>query len=325
MGTAHGVRGWCQAHVNIPVGTLLVVLEPLARTRHRRRTLSEVVGPRRDGPVPSRIAALAGDKEIIERDEVAGQGVVIRAQILGEESEMRVAVANLKVAEYLIVGPVFLDDVDDVTNVFAQEGKDPLIRNRVVRRSEMIVAGNLAGEPSELQCRRGRHGEKSGLFKLPFLVIVSRTKSLNRINRAGKALCSGLVLGVDDVPESPVFRDGHAGWIPAGWHKANYGRRGRSFSRVAIVIIAARQSALTAGNGAECPLAESDNGDGVLATVTNQQNAAVRYKGERVGVRAIEFFGISVEACRSRGSTVSRRVSRAVSNMATSSALSSAA
>ena len=52
--------------------------------------------------------------EVIEDDILLGQGVLIRRDLFAEDGQLRIAVGVWQVAELLIVGPVLLDDVDDV-------------------------------------------------------------------------------------------------------------------------------------------------------------------------------------------------------------------
>ena len=52
--------------------------------------------------------------EIVQQDELAGELVQVGRDALGEEAQLRVAVALRQVAEDLVVGAVFLDDVDAV-------------------------------------------------------------------------------------------------------------------------------------------------------------------------------------------------------------------
>ena len=60
------------------------------------------------------VADLGVDVEVVEQDELAGERVGVGRDLLAEEAEARIAVAFRHVAEDLIVGAVFLDDVEDV-------------------------------------------------------------------------------------------------------------------------------------------------------------------------------------------------------------------
>ena len=57
------------------------------------------------------------DIKVIEQHELAGQGVMVRRDRVGEEAQVRVAVAFLDVAEDLVVGAVLFDDVEYVLDL----------------------------------------------------------------------------------------------------------------------------------------------------------------------------------------------------------------
>ena len=87
---------------------------PIAPVAKRPGPLDEVGGISAHRPFVSVGADLAVDVEVVEQHELAGQGVVVGRDGLGEEAKVRVAVAFGHVAEDLVVGAVFLDDVDDI-------------------------------------------------------------------------------------------------------------------------------------------------------------------------------------------------------------------
>ena len=83
------------------------------------------------GPVPAGVAALAAVEEGVEIDELAGERVLVGGHGAGEHGQPRIAVADLEIAQHLIVGAVLLDDVDHVADVAA--------------RRKAKVAASLAG------------------------------------------------------------------------------------------------------------------------------------------------------------------------------------
>ncbi len=62
--------------------------------------------------------AIGGDHavaiKVVQKNELLGQRVQVGGRLASEDAKLRVAVALADVAENLIVGAVFLDDVDDV-------------------------------------------------------------------------------------------------------------------------------------------------------------------------------------------------------------------
>ena len=61
-------------------------------------------------------ADFAIDVEIVKLDEITGQFVVVGRYIFGKQAERRVAITLRQISQHLIVGAVFLDDVNTVTN-----------------------------------------------------------------------------------------------------------------------------------------------------------------------------------------------------------------
>src|ERR1019366_1225549 len=74
------------------------------------------------GPVLAVGGDIAVDVEIVEQDEFARQFVQVGGDVFPEEDQRGVAVALFHVAQHLVVGAVFLDDVDDVLNVGERAG-----------------------------------------------------------------------------------------------------------------------------------------------------------------------------------------------------------
>ncbi len=75
---------------------------------------------------------------------MAGELVMIGGEGLGKFGERRIAVAALEIAEHLIVGAIFLNDVNDVMNAGVQELGDESVS--ISHGAEMVVARDLRGE-----------------------------------------------------------------------------------------------------------------------------------------------------------------------------------
>src|SRR6202040_2870373 len=98
----------------------------------------------RRAPWPAISAHLARVEEIIERHETPGESVLVGRNCGTEESEVRFAIATPQISQDLIVGSVFLDDVDHVTDPPPQRGHQSLVfRVRVFAKS--IVGSNGCG------------------------------------------------------------------------------------------------------------------------------------------------------------------------------------
>src|SRR4051794_28036712 len=74
--------------------------------------------------------------EVVKKDELPGQGVVVGGNLLAKQQQVRIAVALLDVAKDLIVGAILLDDVHHVLEdgflAMAMGYRD---RNGIVARS----------------------------------------------------------------------------------------------------------------------------------------------------------------------------------------------
>ena len=130
----------------------------VAAVAERPDPLDEVAGVGPHRPFVPVGADLALDVEVVEQHELAGQGVVVGRDRLGEQADARLAVALGHVAEDLVVGAVLLDDVDDVLD---RRGVADLRGDRVAGRGAGAAdaVGIAAAERAALvdRLRVGRH------------------------------------------------------------------------------------------------------------------------------------------------------------------------
>ena len=129
-----------------------------------------VGGASRSGPRPAVIADFGGVIEVVERDEVSRQVVLIRRVRLSKLGQIRIAIADFQVTQNLVVGPVFLDDEDDVL--------DPLTHGRhdrgvigAIGVGEPVVQGYLRRQRRELRRVRAREGLEAGFDQLGIVLI----------------------------------------------------------------------------------------------------------------------------------------------------------
>jgi hypothetical protein len=59
---------------------------------------------------------IAIDKEIVEKDKVKGQRVVVGSDLRAEKDQARVTVPFRNIAQDLVVGTVFFQNVKDILN-----------------------------------------------------------------------------------------------------------------------------------------------------------------------------------------------------------------
>src|SRR5580704_12269239 len=82
----------------------------------RPSLLVVIGGVRGVGPGMAILAHLAVTKEVVQQNKSFGQGVVVGRYFTPENSEPRIAVAARFVAQHLIVGPILLDDVENMVD-----------------------------------------------------------------------------------------------------------------------------------------------------------------------------------------------------------------
>ena len=106
-------------------------------------------------------AYLAVNIEIVQEHELPGQRVVIRGNALGKNAQPRLAVALRNIAENLVVGAVFLDDVDAV---FDRARLAKLARDRIARLRRATGWTAVGVEPDNTR-RRSWSARPSGLAR----------------------------------------------------------------------------------------------------------------------------------------------------------------
>lgn len=99
------------------------------------------------GPDPAVLADFGADIEVVEKDEPFGEGVEVGGHRPREEGLFGIAVAFFDVAEDVVVGAVFLDDVDDMgdAGVF-ESGKFGCVKPG----SQAVVFDDLGGVAAEV-------------------------------------------------------------------------------------------------------------------------------------------------------------------------------
>ena len=205
--------------------------EAALRIVHGRRLFEQVGRARRGRPGPAGARLLSRIVEIVERRELARKAMVVRRQRPAEDGEMRIAVADLQVAQHLVVGAVLLDDEDDVA--------DPRPDRRHVRLGG--GAGGGPGKPDivgDLKRRRGqrlvvrqREFQHPRFFQLVD-ILVRRTAGIGltaidgELRRAALRVGAGRALAVDDEHALVIGRRRHRAGIPAGRHQPRDGPAG---------------------------------------------------------------------------------------------------
>ena len=94
----------------------------------------------------------------------------VRRQRLRIHDNRRIAVAFAQITQNLVVRAVLFYDVDDVLNLSMKETHHVLIGG-ILFRIVMIILGHLCRQFVQVFPMRHGHSQKSGLGKLPYVLI----------------------------------------------------------------------------------------------------------------------------------------------------------
>src|SRR5262249_52971656 len=177
-------------------------------------------------PRPSVSAYLAGIVEVVQKPERQGQAVMVGRHGLWELGERGVAIATRQIPENLIVGLVFLNDVNHVIDPAVQEGHHraaPTVGDAVILidAQRKKVQGPIAGNRNDIHLR---------LYKRPWPGLEKAWI------RGGAVRGVGTYVALECADVKPfavataVARNRDGGGIPAGRnasshtvvHKINY-------------------------------------------------------------------------------------------------------
>ncbi len=194
----------------------LVVVRAAARRVVGRHRLLEIVGRvRGHRPVVAVGAHFGVHEEAVEQPEPVGERVMVHRDGSREEHEARIPVALRVVAEHLIVGAVFLDDVDHVLErriARPRAARGPSVgrrhasresRERVAARFRQRHAHHGAGDrveriligPADLRIRSARIGDRPPAFAARDFELVADDEQRrwipSRRNSSGELVVAG--------------------------------------------------------------------------------------------------------------------------------------
>ena len=261
-------------HIHIAVRPFLVVLQPARRIVHRSFPLRMIRRARRRRPVPTGVGALPAVEEVVEGHEPLRQRMVVGRDRTGKKRQLRIAIGVRQVAQHLIIGAVFLHDVDHVADVRLQEGHGLEVRG-IRLGHEAVVLGHLAGELTQCRRRRRGQGQKARLFKLPHIGVRAGAGLLGdrRVAAAGADIGARVALTVDHIDLLAVRAHGHRRRIPAGRDQADHVRAGR-IRRIVIVLVSFRRG--FRDRAAHGDRRQGSDRHGVFPAIGDEQRLAVR-------------------------------------------------
>ena len=137
-----------------------------------------------------------------------------------EYREARIAVADIKIAEHLVVGAVFLDDKDDVLHA-SPDFSHPRIRSVAFRCAwQADIGSNLHRCVREHAIVGRRELQQACLLKLIDVLVRGaagiRLATINgKLGCAALKIWAGRTLSIDDEDASATCARRHGAWVPA--------------------------------------------------------------------------------------------------------------
>ena len=188
-GAAFGQR--FQAHIDIAVLAFDIIGLAAPGILHGDLLDADIGFARIGRPRPAIAADFAGIHEIVERDEIARQRMLVRRHRLAEHGQRRIGIAAPQIAQHLIVGAVFLDDIDDVLDALAKRRHQFRI-GRIGDELESVVGGDRVGELPEIMGGRHRQAQETGMTELQNVMRPRIAgESVHRIIFVVRAACRG--------------------------------------------------------------------------------------------------------------------------------------
>ena len=181
---------------------------------------------------------------------------------------MRIAVADLQVAQHLVVGAVFLDDEDDVADTRPDRRHVRLGGRAGGGPGEADIVGDLKRRRGQRLVVRQREFQHPRFFQLVDILVrraagIGLTTIDGELRRAALRVGARRALAVDDEHALAIGRRRHRAGIPAGRHQPRDGPAG----------------------GARC-----DDGDSIDPAQRHQQSPVAEL-GKAVGVEPLADRG----------------------------------
>src|ERR1017187_148476 len=195
--------------------------------------LVEVGGIGRVGPGVAVDAYFAVAVEVVEDDILACKSMLVGRDLLAEDGDLGIAVRFFQVAELLIVGAIFFDDVDDVLdwsghadalwNDGGRERRPGLGKHGVCVGRVLNDHVGPAGQVG-LQCCYVEDLEAALLHR--FDGLIAAPIGSERTGGAFTVGMPGFALAVTDIELGAAARERERRWIPAGGDEADDGAMG---------------------------------------------------------------------------------------------------
>ena len=136
---------------------VLEVVVAAAAVDRRPRLLVVVARECTRGPLVAVGADLAVHIEVVAQHPAPGEGVGVGRDAVVEDRERRIAVPRRHVAEYLVVGAVLTDDVNDMPNSRTDGLSDRRTDLRVRVRAQRVHLPSELGQRGRVRHRDDRH------------------------------------------------------------------------------------------------------------------------------------------------------------------------
>ena len=211
--------GSAQRHIDKAIGAFAFISQPLAGIADRGDPFEQVNRARLRRPAPARGRNFARVEKAVKRHEFARQRVVVGGHVARKQRQRCIAIARPQIAQQLVIGAVFLDDIDHVPDPPAQCRHHPFCRLRGFRWGQLQVAHHARAQRGKGRIsRQGCGQQRSGL---QLQDITARGAARTQIAAPGaQRVAAGARIGAGNALEigqrQPVSDRCHSSGIPAG-------------------------------------------------------------------------------------------------------------
>ena len=220
--TAGGLRNLESPLARIGVFTVLIVA-----VTHRPYPLDEVRRVSTHGPFVAIGTHFALDVEVVEQHELAGESMMVRGDGFGKQAQGGIALPLRHVAQHLIVGAVFFDDVNAMANGrgVAGDQRHGVSRPQRCRRCRRAARQGSRGVPLQLPLQvfaiLGQLDDGQGPRQETANVFTNGCRRFAAGLRAHAIRLGSQPLAIGHQKPPTIRSDADRSGIPSGWDESH--------------------------------------------------------------------------------------------------------